>query len=213
MFEVDYIGVAQSETTSQTGVAVLISDNDISLFGQSGDCRHACQITAGTGDTFLFVNEFAYFSFKLTENFHISSEHSRAMVSGSVILGSPDGCVLDVFVSHEIQIGVAGKGFTLEFLVDRKFLVFDVFDLPHERPGFLEVFFYIDVGSHLALALLNRQVQNRFLYQNCHVVQRLSLLLRKSYFAVQLQAFVVVTVEFAKVRLKFILIVLERDKS
>lgn len=164
MFEVDYIGIAQSETTSQTGVAELISDNYISLFGQSGDCRHACQITTGTGDTFLFVDEFADFSFKFTENFHISSEHSRAMVSGGVILGSPDGCVLDVFVSHEIQIGVAGKGFTLVFTIDLEFLVFDVFDLPHERPGLFEVFFNIDVGSHLALTLLNRQVQNCFLY-------------------------------------------------
>jgi hypothetical protein len=33
MFEVDNIGIALSEPTSQTGVAELISDNDISFFG------------------------------------------------------------------------------------------------------------------------------------------------------------------------------------
>jgi hypothetical protein len=63
MFKVDNIGIAQSEPTSQTGMAVLISDNDISLFGQSSDCRHAGQISTRTGDTFLFINEFADFCF------------------------------------------------------------------------------------------------------------------------------------------------------
>jgi hypothetical protein len=66
VFEVDNIGIAQPESTSQTGMAELISDNDISLFGKSGNCGHAGQISTGTGDTFLFVDEFADFSFQFT---------------------------------------------------------------------------------------------------------------------------------------------------
>jgi len=75
----------------------------------------------------------------------VAAQHTGTVVTGGVGSGTVDGKLLDFLVADEVEVGVGGEGIAEVLVLDEYLGVFGVFNVPHERPGFLEETFDVEV--------------------------------------------------------------------
>lgn len=99
MFEVYNLGTTEFEARTQTGMTVLVSEDDVSLVCQSLGNTHASQVSWTAGDSMFFIEELGNGGFKFDQNLYISTQHTGTVVSWGKFLGRLNRCILHLLVS------------------------------------------------------------------------------------------------------------------